>query len=267
MSLSNSPTYFRIFYFPSSHTTLKAWFKCYQITSRPVNQAICIFIILPIVMCNLVSTNYYYYMLVIHICNCEATFKTEQLNRIKSCKLCSQWKRYCFSGRCQLHLLVTWLMLTHVMIRGVSLADKITSFRLIFGQVSPIPKISEILDKYCVKSGEFPDILWHYIIYISWVVICQQSLIIHVSLEIWASEGRMLIQCFPGVGPVLAGCCCVPAKATLQGKWKCCTRSHATTKCRSRHSKFILPDYTHSQDDQVNTSSACHDQVLKPAAD
>ena len=29
--------------------------QCYQITSRPVNQAICICIIMPIVFCNLVS--------------------------------------------------------------------------------------------------------------------------------------------------------------------------------------------------------------------
>ena len=52
--LSSSPEFFLV---PLAiPTTLMAWFECYQITSRPINQAICILLFLPIVFCDLVST-------------------------------------------------------------------------------------------------------------------------------------------------------------------------------------------------------------------
>ena len=52
--LTSSPTYFKIFFCPISHATL-GLDSILPITGKPVNQAICIFIIMKIVFCNLVS--------------------------------------------------------------------------------------------------------------------------------------------------------------------------------------------------------------------
>ena len=54
MSFSSSPTYFRIFQTRLSMLPM-GLIQYYQISCQPVNQAICIFIFMPIVFCNLVS--------------------------------------------------------------------------------------------------------------------------------------------------------------------------------------------------------------------
>ena len=49
------------------HATLWAWFKCYQITSQPVNQAICILLFSQLYLVIFVEDNYYYIIMIIII--------------------------------------------------------------------------------------------------------------------------------------------------------------------------------------------------------